>query len=82
MMPSLSFILGLAPLVLATGAAMLARKDVNVPVFGGIIDASFLGIFVIPPFYVVFQGLRERLKPSSGARTAAPQPAPTDSAAE
>jgi hypothetical protein len=25
---------------------------------------------VIPPFYVVFQGLRERLKPSSGARTA------------
>jgi multidrug efflux pump subunit AcrB len=44
MMPSLSFILGLAPLVLATGAAMLARKDVNVPVFGGIIAASFLGI--------------------------------------
>ena len=65
MMTSFAFILGLLPLVFATGAAMLARKDVSVPVFGGMIAASFLGIFVIPPLYVTFQGLRERLRPTS-----------------
>ena len=72
MMTSFAFILGLLPLVIATGAAMLARKDVSVPVFGGMIAASFLGIFVIPPLYVTFQGLRERLKPSSRPRPGAP----------
>ena len=72
MMTSFAFILGLAPLVMAEGAAMLARKDVSVPVFGGMIAASFLGVFVIPPLYVTFQGLRERLKPSSRPRPGAP----------
>jgi multidrug efflux pump subunit AcrB len=60
MMTSFAFILGLLPLVIATGASQLARRDVGTPVFGGMIAASFLGIFVIPPLYVVFQGLRER----------------------
>jgi multidrug efflux pump subunit AcrB len=83
MMTSFAFILGLAPLVFASGAAMLARKDVSVPVFGGMIAASFLGVFVIPPLYVTFQGLRERLRPTSRPH---PQPDPmlppaTDTAA-
>ncbi|MGE7414127.1 efflux RND transporter permease subunit [Methylobacterium tarhaniae] len=60
MMTSFAFILGLLPLVIATGASQLARRDVGTPVFGGMIAASFVGIFVIPPLYVVFQGLRER----------------------
>jgi hydrophobe/amphiphile efflux-1 (HAE1) family protein len=64
MMTSFAFILGLLPLVIATGASQLARRDVGTPVFGGMITASFLGIFVIPPLYVVFQALRERLRPS------------------
>jgi hypothetical protein len=50
---------------------MLARRNVSVPVFAGMIAASFLGIFVIPPLYVTFQGLRERLKPSSRPRPVA-----------
>jgi multidrug efflux pump subunit AcrB len=60
MMTSFAFILGLLPLVIATGASQLARRDVGTPVFGGMIAASFIGIFVIPPLYVVFQNLRER----------------------
>lgn len=64
MMTSFAFILGLLPLVVATGASQLARRDVGTPVFGGMIAASFLGIFVIPPLYVLFQALRERLQPS------------------
>ena len=64
MMTSFAFILGLLPLVVATGASQLARRDVGTPVFGGMIFASFIGIFVIPPLYVTFQALRERLRPS------------------
>jgi hydrophobe/amphiphile efflux-1 (HAE1) family protein len=62
MMTSLAFILGLFPLVVATGASEIARRNVGSPVFGGMILASFVGIFVIPPLYVFFQALRERLK--------------------
>ncbi len=65
MMTSFAFILGLFPLVIATGASQLARRDVGTPVFGGMIAASFIGIFVIPPLYVFFQSIRERLRPST-----------------
>lgn len=65
MMTSFAFILGLLPLVVATGASELARRDVGTPVFGGMILASFIGIFVIPPLYVTFQAFRERLRPST-----------------
>ncbi len=62
MMTSFAFILGLLPLVIAVGPSMLARRNVGTPVFGGMIAASFLGVFVIPILYVVFQGLRDRIK--------------------
>jgi len=62
MMTSLAFILGLAPLVIAKGPSELARRDVGTPVFGGMILASTLGILVIPMLYVLFQGLREKIK--------------------
>jgi hydrophobe/amphiphile efflux-1 (HAE1) family protein len=68
MMTSFAFILGLLPLVIASGASQLARRDVGTPVFGGMIFASFIGIFVIPPLYVTFQAIRERLRPSSRPR--------------
>jgi multidrug efflux pump len=75
MMTSFAFILGLLPLVIATGASQLARRDVGTPVFGGMLFASFIGIFVIPPLYVMFQAFREKLRPS--ARPSEPaEPAP------
>ncbi len=70
MMTSFAFILGLLPLVVATGPGMLARRNVGTPVFGGMIAASVLGIFVIPVLYVLFQALRERIK---GQPTPAPE---------
>jgi hydrophobe/amphiphile efflux-1 (HAE1) family protein len=73
MMTSFAFILGLLPLVVATGASELARRDVGTPVFGGMILASFIGIFAIPPLYVTFQAARERLRP--GSRPQADKPA-------
>jgi len=56
------------PLVTATGAAMLSRRAVGTPVFGGMIAASAVGIFMIPMLYVVFQSLRERVKGRIGYR--------------
>jgi hydrophobe/amphiphile efflux-1 (HAE1) family protein len=70
MMTSFAFILGLLPLVIATGASQLARRNVGTPVFGGMILASFIGIFAIPPLYVTFQWIREKIKGSS-AKSAA-----------
>jgi hydrophobe/amphiphile efflux-1 (HAE1) family protein len=59
MMTSIAFILGLAPLVVAHGAAQISRRGVGTSVFAGMIGASTIGIFVIPMLYVVFQRLRE-----------------------
>ncbi|WP_237213573.1 efflux RND transporter permease subunit [Falsiroseomonas oryziterrae] len=62
MMTSVAFILGLVPLVIATGAASASRRAVGTPVFGGMIMASLIGIFMIPMLYVVFQTMREKVK--------------------
>ena len=71
MMTSIAFILGLVPLILASGAAALSRQAVGLPVFGGMIAASFFGIFMIPMLYVTFQGVRERVKGMFGGRAPA-----------
>jgi hydrophobe/amphiphile efflux-1 (HAE1) family protein len=73
MMTSFAFILGLYPLVVATGASELARRNVGTPVFGGMILASFVGVFAIPPLYVMFQAIREKLRPSSRPASETPQ---------
>ena len=64
--------------MIAAGASQLARRNVGTPVFGGMILASFIGIFAIPPLYVMFQAIRERLRPS--ARPAAAEQATADDA--
>jgi Cu/Ag efflux pump CusA len=53
------------PLVIAEGPSRLARRDIGTPVFGGMISASFIGIFAIPMLYVIFQSIRERLRSSA-----------------
>src|SRR5690606_24137114 len=63
---SIAFILGLVPLVWASGAAMLARRAVSTPVFAGMIAASTIGIFLIPMLYVVFQRMREATHRKTG----------------
>ena len=72
MMTSFAFILGLVPLVIASGAGAATQRAVGTSVFGGMIAASCLGIFVIPGLYVVFQQLREKLKGLGKPKPAAP----------
>lgn len=51
-MTSLAFILGMVPLVVSTGAGAASRIAVGTGVMGGMIAATFLGIFFIPLFYL------------------------------
>jgi len=66
MMTSFAFILGLVPLVVATGAAQISRRGVGTAVFGGMLAASSIGIFLVPMLYVTFQRWREAAKKRFG----------------
>jgi HAE1 family hydrophobic/amphiphilic exporter-1 len=57
MMTSMAFILGVMPLVLATGAGAVARKTIGFTVLGGMIAASTLAIFIVPVLFVVITKL-------------------------
>jgi HAE1 family hydrophobic/amphiphilic exporter-1 len=52
-MTSLAFILGVLPLVLATGAGAVARRTIGFTVLGGMTAASTLAIFIVPVLFVV-----------------------------
>ncbi|HET7695485.1 MAG TPA: multidrug efflux RND transporter permease subunit [Vicinamibacterales bacterium] len=61
LMTSLAFILGVLPLVFATGAGQEARHSVGTAVAGGMFVSTFLNVIFIPVLYVVIETLRERV---------------------
>lgn len=61
-MTSITFILGVMPLVLASGAGAVARKSLGIAVASGMIASTFLAIFFVPIFYVVLQKIAEGKK--------------------
>jgi HAE1 family hydrophobic/amphiphilic exporter-1 len=62
LMTSFAFILGVVPLVLATGAGAAARKSIGITVFSGMIASTCLAVLFVPAFFVVVQRFEERLK--------------------
>lgn len=56
-MTSLAFILGVLPLVLATGAGAVSRRTIGFTVLGGMIAASTIAIFIVPVLFVVITRL-------------------------
>ena len=62
LMTSFAFILGVLPLVLATGAGANARKSLGISVFTGMIASTCLAVVFVPAFFVVLQRLDERKK--------------------
>ncbi len=62
LMTAISFILGVIPLVIATGAGSASRRSLGIIVFGGMMVAAILGTLLIPGFYFVVQSTREWLK--------------------
>jgi hydrophobe/amphiphile efflux-1 (HAE1) family protein len=61
LMTSFAFIFGSMPLAIATGAGAAARRVLGTAVVFGMSAATLVGIFLIPVFYVLMQGLAERL---------------------
>ena len=57
LMTSFAFILGVLPLVVSTGAGANARKAIGTGVAGGMLSAAFLGVLLVPVFYVVVRRL-------------------------
>ena len=62
LMTSLAFILGVVPLVIATGAGENGRHSVGTTVFGGMIMSTVLNLFFIPVLYLIIEGWREHGK--------------------
>ena len=62
LMTSFAFILGVLPLVIATGAGASARRALGTAVFGGMNSATLLAIFIVPVCYVVIARLSERTR--------------------
>lgn len=60
MMTAISFVLGVLPLVLATGAGAVSRISIGLAVFGGMLAATLIGTFMIPVLYYVIQKGRDR----------------------
>ena len=56
-MTSVTFVLGMLPLVLATGAGAEMRQAMGIAVFSGMIGVTLFGIFLTPVFYVVLRAL-------------------------
>jgi multidrug efflux pump subunit AcrB len=77
LMTSLAFILGVAPLVIASGAGAGSRRSVGTSVFFGMVGATSLGIFFIPLFFYSIRSLVER-----PGRTPAIAPSPMPAAGD
>ncbi len=61
LMTALSFILGVLPLVFATGAGAGSRVSLGVTVLAGMLAATILGTLLVPYFYLLLQSLREKV---------------------
>jgi hydrophobic/amphiphilic exporter-1 (mainly G- bacteria), HAE1 family len=68
LMTSLAFILGVLPLVFATGAGSEARNSVGTTVAGGMLVSTFLNLIFIPILYVVVQTLRGNDRPAEATQ--------------
>jgi HAE1 family hydrophobic/amphiphilic exporter-1 len=77
LMTSFAFILGVAPLVVATGAGASARKSIGITVFSGMIASTCLAVVFVPSFFVLVQrfeewrAARRKPKPAATERLAA-----------
>ncbi len=62
LMTACSFVLGVLPMVLATGAGAVGRRHIGTTVFGGMVAAVVFGVVLTPSLWAVFQTAREKIK--------------------
>jgi HAE1 family hydrophobic/amphiphilic exporter-1 len=75
LMTSFAFILGVLPLVLATGAGANARKSIGITVFSGMLASTCLAVLFVPTFFVVIQRF-ENWRSERKGKASAVQPVP------
>lgn len=61
LMTSFAFILGLVPLMLASGAGANGNKSIGTGAVGGMLIGTIFGVFVIPVLFIIFQTLQEKI---------------------
>ncbi|GEP05337.1 efflux RND transporter permease subunit [Methylobacterium oxalidis] len=74
LMTSFAFILGVLPLVTASGAGASARKSIGIAVFSGMLASTCLAVLFVPSLYVVLQRIEEWRAGRKGAPQAGPPP--------
>jgi len=65
LMTALSFVLGVLPLVFASGAGAASRVSLGITVLSGMVAATVLGTLLVPVFYKWIQSLRDRRQPAA-----------------
>ncbi len=81
LMTSFAFILGVVPLVFATGAGAASRQSLGTVVFGGMLSSTILAVFFVPIFYVTMQWIEELFRgppKQHGPTSETPTPAPPE----
>jgi HAE1 family hydrophobic/amphiphilic exporter-1 len=78
LMTSFAFILGCVPLWIATGAGAVSRQIMGTTVIGGMLAASFIGIFIIPSAFYIVEKLSGAASPRAIAMVPPPSPAQGD----
>ena len=75
MMTAWSFLFGVFPLVIATGAGSGSRRAIGITTFSGMLLATFVGIIFTPALYALFQRIREWLKKKLHMKLSVPEDA-------
>jgi HAE1 family hydrophobic/amphiphilic exporter-1 len=75
LMTSFAFILGVIPLLTASGAGAEGRKVMGMTVFSGMVGATIIGVLLIPAFYVMIEGKKKKVIQPVEAATPTVHPA-------
>jgi HAE1 family hydrophobic/amphiphilic exporter-1 len=81
LMTAFAFILGVVPLMFASGAGAAGRQSIGTTVFGGMLAATILTLALVPVFYAVIEQLRERgsrAEPGAAHESLDGHPAPAE----
>jgi HAE1 family hydrophobic/amphiphilic exporter-1 len=78
LMTSIAFILGVVPLLTASGAGSASQQSLGTVVFGGMIASTLLAIPFVPVFYIMMQRVDERL----GKRAGLGKPKPSEASSK
>ena len=61
LMTSFTFIFGLSPLMIASGAGAIGNRAIGTGAIGGMLIGTILGVLIIPTLYIIFQTLQEKI---------------------